>query len=113
MPLKSGFFNMVLVFGSIHALVPRARATKFATVRGVSFSRSVAVMTPIEVVKIAYSPGSRAGAVAAAGAAPGAFLGAAGAVLGGGTCAQAPTPINKRTDSRFIGISILNTHSIP
>src|SRR5437667_11538899 len=97
MPLKSGFFNMVLVFGSIHALVPRARATKFATVTGVSFSKSLATMTPIEVVKIAYRPGSRAGPAAATGVAPGAFLGAAGAASGafldaggGGTCAQAP-----------------------
>src|SRR2546422_7827559 len=100
---------MVLVFGSIHALVPLARAVKFATVTGVSFSKSLATMVPIEVLKIAYSPGSRAGTAAAPGASAGAFLGAAGAVLGaggGGTCAHAPTPINKRTDSRFIGISI-------
>ena len=51
------------VFGSRQGLVPSARATKFATVRGVYFSYNRAVMLPSLVLKIAYTPGFKAGRI--------------------------------------------------
>jgi hypothetical protein len=48
-------------FGSRHGLVPCAKATKLATVRGVYFSCNCAVMEPSLVLKIAYNPGFKAG----------------------------------------------------
>src|ERR1017187_5147889 len=97
MLLNSGLAFMALVLGSFHGFVPLARATKFRTVMGVSFSKSLAVMAPIEVLKIAYRPGSRAGAAGVPGVPAGALAGAAG-----GACAKAAPAINKRIDSRFI-----------
>src|SRR4030095_14112619 len=68
------------VFGSVQALLPpRASAMKFLTVTGDSFSYKMQTMFPRDVLNVAYVPGSRAGAVGAAG------LGATGA---GGVCAS-------------------------
>jgi hypothetical protein len=57
---------MAPVFGSRQGLVPCARATKLATVPGVSLSYNRAVMAPSLVVKIAYNPGFKAGGFGAA-----------------------------------------------
>src|SRR5262249_21646179 len=70
-----------------HALPPRARAMKFFTVIGDSFSYKTQTIVPSDVVKVAYVPGSRAGAVGAAG------LAAAGA--GVGVCASKAVEANK------------------
>src|SRR5664279_1981952 len=91
---------------SLEALVPRVKATKLATVPGVSFSNNCAVMVPIEVLRIQYSPSGRGGEGGSsffAGAAV--FAGAVAAFLagaGGVVWAKAPTVISKRKDSRFI-----------
>src|SRR5437588_5573556 len=121
MPLKSGLATMALVFGSFHGLVPRARATKFRTVMGVSFSKSRAVIVPIEVLNIAYRPGSRAGAAPVAPVAPvapaGALAGVLGGALGGGVWASpldaigrkaaigVKAAIRTKSDDRFIKFS--------
>src|SRR5438105_4502259 len=55
---KSGRSVALRALGSSHGLVPRASPMKFATVAGVSFSSSSAVMDPMEVLMVAYSPGS-------------------------------------------------------
>jgi Na+-driven multidrug efflux pump len=67
----------------------------------------LATNVPIVVLKIAYSPGSRAGVVAAgaevllvAGAVVSFFAGA------GVVCANALRAIRKRVDSRFISICL-------
>src|SRR5205807_760557 len=118
MPLKSGLATMALVFGSFHGLVPRARATKFRTVMGVSFSKSRAVIVPVEVLNIAYRPGSRAGAAPVAPVAPvGALAGVLGGALGGGVWASpldaigrkaaigVKAAIRTKSDDRFIKFS--------
>src|SRR5262245_33532744 len=53
---------MVPDLGSRHDLTPRARSTKFCTVIGVSNSKSLTTISPIEVRRVAYKPGSRSGA---------------------------------------------------
>src|SRR5215471_8170440 len=104
-PLKYGRFVIAPLL-SFAAFVPRVNATKFATVPGASFSYNCAVIFPIDVLIIQYSPGGRSGSGSAAGAA---FL-AAGAVVvaaflagagGGGVCANAPIVSNKRVASGF------------
>ena len=85
---------------SFAALVPRVSATKLATVPGASFSNNCAVMVPIDVLMIQYSPGGRSGVGSAFFAGAGAAFLAAGAV--GAVWANAPAVINKRIDSRFI-----------
>src|ERR1017187_479399 len=79
---------MALVLGSLHGLVPLASPTKLRTAIGVSFSRSWTVMSPIEVLKWAYSPSGRA---------------AAGGFAGGvwGACANAATPVTISDNSNF------------
>src|SRR5580658_9054996 len=52
---------MAPVLGSRQGFVPCAKATKFATVRGVYLSYKRAVMAPSLVLKIAYNPGFSAG----------------------------------------------------
>jgi hypothetical protein len=52
---------------------------KFLTVTGDSFSYKIQTMFPIEVLNVAYVPGSRAGATGAAGL---------GATAAGGVCAS-------------------------
>src|SRR5436190_14082663 len=109
MPLKYGRLVIAPLL-SFAAFRPRVSATKFATVPGASFSYNCAVILPIEVFRIQYSPGGRsgsgssffaaAGAAFLAGAAPvSAFLAGAG---GGGVCANAPIVNNKRVARGFI-----------
>ena len=80
---STAFFDL----GSSHGLVPRAKPMKFATVAGVSFSNNCAVIDPIEVLMVAYRPGSSLDV---------------SSVLGAGVCAQseAASSAAKRVPSR-------------
>src|SRR5437016_5305497 len=54
-PLKYGCLTRVPDRGSVHSFEPSAKPTKFATVFGVSASKSLAVKAPSLVVKCAYT----------------------------------------------------------
>src|SRR5260370_14375481 len=84
---------------SFAALVPRVNATKLATVPGASFSNNCAVIVPIDVLMIQYSPGGRSGVGSSF------FAGAGAAFLAGAVVAvrvHAPAVTNKRIVSRFL-----------
>src|ERR1035437_10387617 len=90
-PLYSGRLTRAFVLGSVHALRPVARSTKFLTVMRDSLSKSFNVMSPMDVEMVVYNPSGRGvfGVAGAALVAAAAFLaGALAGALVAGVCAQ-------------------------